>query len=121
MLKALTLILTPAHSSKRRSGGDVSTAFRLAQYLCAPQKSLITADRETRTYQFNHEYYLLKPLSHFLQRGATPLHVHGTFDDALACLNPDRSIVVVLRNENAQEKAIDLTLGDRKIMASMPG
>ena len=46
--------------------------------------------------------------------------MHGTFDNALAFLNPDRSIVVVLRNENAQEKAIDLTLGYRKIIGSMP-
>lgn len=85
-----------------------------------PQNSLITVDRDSRTYQFNHEYYLLKHVSHFVQRGARPLNVHGTFDDALAFLNPDRSIVVVLRNESSYERSIDLTLGNRKISGFMP-
>jgi glucosylceramidase len=84
-----------------------------------PQNSLITVDRESKTYAFNHEYYLLKHVSHFVQRGAKLLNVHGTFDDALAFLNPDRSIVVILRNESAQGRAIDLTIGENKISGLM--
>lgn len=85
-----------------------------------PQNSLVTVDREAKTFRFNHEYYLLKHVSHFVQRGAKPLTLHGTFDDAIAFLNPDQSIVVILRNESSQEKAIDLTLGEHKISGSMP-
>jgi glucosylceramidase len=84
-----------------------------------PQNSLITVDRATKTHRFNHEYYLMKHVSHFVQRGARCLNVHGTFNDALTFLNPDCSVVVILRNESAQEKAIDLTIGETKIMGSM--
>jgi glucosylceramidase len=85
-----------------------------------PQNSLLTVDTAAKTFRFNHEYYLLKHVSHFVQRGAKPLTVRGTCDDALAFLNPDRSLVVVLRNESTQEKAIDIHLGADKISGSMP-
>lgn len=83
-----------------------------------PQNSLVTVDAETKSYRFNHEYYLMKHVSHFVQRGARRLGTHGTFDDVLAYLNPDQSVVVVLRNESAYEKAIDVPIGSRKVAGS---
>jgi glucosylceramidase len=85
-----------------------------------PQNSLLTVDTAAKSFRFNHDYYLLKHISHFVQRGAMPLTVHGTCDDALAFLNPDRSIVVVLRNASALQKAVDIHLGSNKIAGSMP-
>ena len=85
-----------------------------------PQNSLISVDPQAKTFHFNHDYYLLKHVSHFVQRGAKRLDTRGTCDDALAFLNPDRSVVVILRNESAQEKAIDITIGDNTIRGSMP-
>jgi glucosylceramidase len=84
-----------------------------------PQNSLVTVDTEAKKYQFNHDYYLLKHASHFVQRGATRAETHGTCDDVLAFLNPDRSVVVILRNESNHERAVDVTIGDRKISGSM--
>jgi glucosylceramidase len=84
-----------------------------------PQNSLITVDADAKTYRWNHEYYAMKHASHFVQRGATRLETHGTFDDALAFLNPDKSVVVILRNESGHERPVDVTIGDRKIAGSM--
>lgn len=84
-----------------------------------PQNSLVTVDAEAKSYRFNHEYYLMKHVSHFVQRGARRLGTQGTFDDVLAFLNPDQSVVVVLRNESGYEKAIDVSIGSRKIAGSM--
>jgi O-Glycosyl hydrolase len=84
-----------------------------------PQNSLVTVDAEAKSYRFNHEYYLMKHVSHFVQRGARRLATQGTFDDVLAYLNPDQSVVVVLRNESDYEKAIDISIGARKVAGSM--
>ena len=84
-----------------------------------PQNSLVTVDAEAKSYRFNHEYYLMKHVSHFVQRGARHLETQGTFDDVLAYLNPDQSVVVVLRNESGYEKAIDISIGSRKVAGSM--
>lgn len=84
-----------------------------------PQNSLVTVDAEAKSYRFNHEYYLMKHVSHFVQRGARRLETQGTFDDVLAYLNPDQSVVVVLRNESNYEKAIDISIGSQKVAGSM--
>ena len=42
-----------------------------------------------------------------------------TFDDVLAFLNPDKSVVVILRNESGHERAVDVRIGDRQIAGSM--
>jgi glucosylceramidase len=76
-------------------------------------------DTDAKTYRWNHEYYAMKHASHFVQRGAMRLQTHGTFDDALAFLNPDNSVAVILRNESGYERPVDVTIGDRKIAGSM--
>jgi glucosylceramidase len=62
------------------------------------QNSLVTVDAAAKTYRWNHEYYLLKHLSHFVQPGAARLETEGTADDALAFRNRDGSVVVLVRN-----------------------
>jgi glucosylceramidase len=85
-----------------------------------PQNALISVDTQAKTFHYNHDYYLLKHVSHFVQRGAKRLNLRGTCDDALAFLNPDRSVIVVLRNESPQPRAIDLTIADNTIRGTMP-
>ena len=83
------------------------------------QNSLVTVDPATRTYRFNHEYYLLKHVSHFVQPGARRLPITGTFDNALAFQNPDRTIAVILRNETSWPRTINIALAGQKLFASM--
>jgi glucosylceramidase len=84
-----------------------------------PQNSLVTVDRGAKSFRYNHEYYLLKHASHFVARGARRVETSGTCGDALAFVNLDGSVVVLLRNESAMEKAIDVTIGGQKIAGSM--
>jgi glucosylceramidase len=85
-----------------------------------PQNSLVTVDPETKRYRFNHEYYLLKHVSHFVQPGARRLDTDGTFENGLAYLNPDRSVAVILRNESDRERPINVSVGEQPIAATMP-
>ena len=64
-----------------------------------PQNSLVSVDEASHSYRFNHDYYLLKHLTHFVDVGAQRIKTVGTMDDALAFRNPDHSLIVLLRNE----------------------
>jgi glucosylceramidase len=83
------------------------------------QNSLLSVDVEAKTYRFNHEYYLMKHLSHFVLPGAKRLDIQGTFDNALAFVNSDKSVAVVLRNESSSEKVVNLSAGAKRTTISM--
>lgn len=76
------------------------------------QNSLVSVDTVNNTVRFNHEYYLLKHVSHFVMPGAKLLHSTGTFDDLLAFENPDKSRVLVIRNEKQTGDQIIVKLDD---------
>ena len=63
-----------------------------------PQNSLVTVDAASKTFRYNHDYYLLKHLTHFVEAGAKTVEVSGTCDDALAFVNPDNTMVLLVRN-----------------------
>jgi glucosylceramidase len=75
------------------------------------QNSLITVDSQKKTFHFNHEYYLMKHLSHFVKKGAQRLETKGKFDNLLAFINPDKSIVVVTQNNSNDSKQLSLKKG----------
>jgi glucosylceramidase len=84
-----------------------------------PQNSLVAVDPASKSYQWNHDYYILKHISHFVQPGARRLDLDGTHEDALAFVNPDKSFVVVARNESARERALDIRIGDKTVQVLM--
>ena len=75
------------------------------------QNSLVTVDASARTFKWNHEYYLLKHVSHFVQPGATRVDTEGTCDDALAFRNPDGRVVVVVRNGRPHARTVNVAIG----------
>lgn len=77
------------------------------------QNSLVTVDPANRTFRFNHEYYLLKHISHFVLPGAKRLNTTGNFENVLAFVNPDKSIVCVLQNEAAEPRKIAIEIDGR--------
>ena len=79
------------------------------------QNSLVTVNPETNTYKFNHEYYLLKHISHFVKPGAKRLKTSGSFNNLLAFVNTDNSVVCVLQNENPEAKKISIEINGKTI------
>ena len=77
------------------------------------QNSLVSVDTAQRSFHFNHDYYLLKHLTHFVSVGAIQLGVNGTCDDAFAFLNPDKSVVALIRNELAHPQRVQVQVGER--------
>jgi glucosylceramidase len=84
------------------------------------QNSLVTVDAAARTYRWNHDYYLLKHLTHAVDVGARTLEISGTCDNALAFVNPDGAVVAVLRNELPRAVSIQVQIGKRSAEVELP-
>ncbi|MFI5185110.1 MAG: glycoside hydrolase family 30 beta sandwich domain-containing protein [Chitinophagales bacterium] len=79
------------------------------------QNSLVSVDTVNKTYKYNYEYYLMKHVSHFVKPGAKRLNTTGSFDNLLAFINPDKSIVIVTQNNGNEEKKIIVKIGNKTI------
>ncbi len=66
------------------------------------QNSLVSVDDAAKSFRYNHDYYLMKHLSHFVEVGAKRVETTGTCDDALGFVNPDGTVVLLLRNASPQ-------------------
>jgi glucosylceramidase len=77
-----------------------------------PQNSLISVDRQNKTYRYNPEYYLMKHISHFVKPGARRLETEGD-ENMLAFVNPDRSIIVITANATSNPQPLTVKVGDR--------
>jgi len=76
------------------------------------QNSLVSVDLLKKTYAYNFEYYVLKHVSHFVMPGARMLDTKGANSNILAFVNPDKRIVVVIRNDEKEAKKINLKIGE---------
>ncbi|GAA1998026.1 glycoside hydrolase family 30 protein [Microbacterium pumilum] len=86
------------------------------------QNSLVVVDRDSATFAYTHEYQLLKHVSAFVQTGARYIETlsYSGYDNQLAFVNPDGSIVIVIQNDMASEMTVNLMLGDRMISPTLP-
>ena len=86
------------------------------------QNSLITVDVPAKTYQFNHEYYLMKHFSHYIKPGAKMIETAGVFKNLLAFINPDKSVVFIAQNETDNTMELSVKVGSNFFSANLkPG
>jgi glucosylceramidase len=83
------------------------------------QNSLVTVNKEAKTYKFTYEYYLLKHASHFVLPGAQYLASSGAFTDLMAFKNPDGSYVLILHNSTDAEISPVVKVGGRTVSAPL--
>jgi glucosylceramidase len=83
------------------------------------QNSLITVNKEDKTYKFTYEYYLLKHVSHYVMPGAQLLPVSGSFNNLLAFRNTDGSCVLVVQNEKEIETEKVFRIGKKVFRVSL--
>jgi len=84
------------------------------------QNSLVSVNSVSKTYRHNHDYYLLKHLTHFVEVGARNLVTTGTCDDALGFINPDGSLALLIRNEQPRPQRVEVRVRDRAAMVELP-
>ena len=84
------------------------------------QNSLVVVDDSTKTYHFTPEYYLMKHISHYVQPGALFLQINeDSYHDALAFVNPDKSVIVVAANQTDQPIEIQLEIDGKSEQVKM--
>ena len=76
------------------------------------QNSLVVIDPESKTFTYTPEYYILKHVSHYVQPGARKLAVNGAYENVMAFRNPDRSLVIVVANEDNIDKTVSIKVKD---------
>jgi glucosylceramidase len=81
------------------------------------QNSLVTVNREAKTFRFTYEYYLLKHLSHYVKPGAKRLAVSGEFTDLLAFRNTNGQYVLVIHN--AEDVEVKKTIALDEVTLSL--
>lgn len=86
------------------------------------QNSLVVVDPDTADYEFTHEYYVLKHVSHFVRPGArlVPTLSYAGYENQLAFRNPDGSLVLVMQNDTAQEMPVSILVGDQVVSPVLP-
>ena len=86
------------------------------------QNSLVVVDPETRTARYTHEYYLMRHLSHYLQPGAKRLQTASWsgYENQLAFLNPDRSVIIIIQNDLGEPLTVDLQVGTEVLAPTLP-
>lgn len=84
------------------------------------QNSLVTVNPAEKTFKFNHEYYLLKHVSHFVKPGAKRLITDGAFQNILAFINPDKSIACIVQNDESVDKEVKIEIDGKIIKPVLP-
>ena len=72
------------------------------------QNSLVTVDKDSKSFRYTPEYYVLKHASHYVLPGAKLLKSRGKYEDVLAFVNPDKSVVVLVGNQTEHELTVTL-------------
>lgn len=78
------------------------------------QNSLVTVNREQKTWRFTPEYYVIKHASHYVAPGAKVIALDGTYEDALAFVNPDGKVVVLAANQTDDAKPVTFQVAGKK-------
>ncbi len=84
------------------------------------QNSLVSVDPTTKTFHYNHDYYLLKHLTHFVDVGARTLNITGTCDDSLGFKNPDGTCLLLIRNGQSHPQLTQVEIGNRAFALNLP-
>ncbi|MEG2064484.1 MAG: glycoside hydrolase family 30 beta sandwich domain-containing protein [Alistipes sp.] len=83
------------------------------------QNSLVTVNEQHQSYKYNHEYYLMKHLSRYVQRGARRVTITDDQTNSLAFENPDGSVVIALYNNLDRQSSILISIADQHFECNM--
>ena len=80
------------------------------------QNAMINIDPTTKKAVYNHEFYVMKHLTHFVKPGAVRREVKGPWSgSAMAFENPDGGLVVLANNVLDFPRDMTMIIGDTKV------
>ena len=78
------------------------------------QNSLVTINDSAKTYKYTPEYYVMKHASHYVMPGARLLAIGGNYDDAIAFLNPDNSVIALVGNQDDDARTLTVSINGQE-------
>ncbi|MBN2436513.1 MAG: hypothetical protein JXK07_14740 [Spirochaetes bacterium] len=85
-----------------------------------PQNAAIVVDTRTKKAVLTPMYHAFRHFSRYVKKGAHYLPSKSRENFAAAFLNPDGSIVVVMKNQQSSEKEVSVQFGDKFFSATLP-
>lgn len=82
------------------------------------QNSLVVVN-EDGSFVYTPEYYVMKHASHFVMPGAKKIELEGLYNDALAFVNPDKSIAVIICNKSENAKLLTIKVNNQVYTPSL--
>lgn len=86
------------------------------------QNSLVVVDPDAGRFEYTHEYYVLKHVSHFVKPGAhlVPTLSYAGYENQLAFRNPDGSLVLVMQNDTSEEMPVSIFIDGQTVTPVLP-
>jgi hypothetical protein len=84
------------------------------------QNSMISVDKNSRDVTYNPQFYIVKHFSRFVDSGAFRIASNGSWNEKIAFLNPDGSVVVIVANMTSDERDAVISFGEKMISARLP-
>jgi len=84
------------------------------------QNALIHIDKASLKVTYTPEYYVFKHFSHFITPGSVKIASTGSFENAVAFVNPSKEVVIVANNLQENPKTITVKIGANVFSATLP-
>ena len=79
------------------------------------QNSLIVVDKETNSFSFTPEYYMMKHFSHFIPSGSKLIKsIEGDTENVIAFSLPDKSIILIVANFTDKDKNLKFKIENKE-------
>jgi glucosylceramidase len=85
-----------------------------------PQDAAIVVDKNTKEVIYTPMFYAFKHFTFFVEPGAHYVDVGSSRKDAIAFLNPDGELVIVLQNDGQNPKTLNISIGDYWLTVTLP-
>jgi glucosylceramidase len=87
-----------------------------------PQNTLVSVDTQRGTYRLTNDYWLMRHMSAYVQRGARfiPATSFLGFENQLAFRNPNGDLVMVIQNDLATPHSVGIAIGTKQITPTLP-
>jgi len=79
------------------------------------QNSLVSVDKDARTYKYNPEYYLMKHFSRYVRPGARMIAAAGDYKDILAFVNEDGAVTLLMANQTDEMCKVNVNVGEMSV------
>ena len=77
------------------------------------QNSRGVVSEDGKSFKYTPEYYIMKHVSHYVLPGAKRIETSGSYDDVLAFVNQDGSVIVIAGNNGSADKKLSIKVNDK--------